>query len=87
MRNLSGLHTILDFLQHCVIPIKSSIPSLRMCLPKKGGFEQKTLCFKAILASQVLVLLLQQMAEAWSQGHCGVSAESTEGLSVSREAR
>lgn len=65
MRNLSGLHIIL---QNCVIPIKSSFPSLSMCLPKKGGFEQKTLCFKAILASQVLMLLLQQMAQAWQAG-------------------
>lgn len=39
-----------------------------MCPTKKGGFEQKTLYFKAILASQVLMLLLQQMAQAWQPG-------------------
>lgn len=42
-----------------------------MCLPKKGGFEQKILCFKAILASQVLMLLLQQMAQSWQAGTMG----------------
>lgn len=42
--------------------------SLSMCPTKKGGFEQNTLSFKAILASQVLMLLLQQMAQAWQPG-------------------
>lgn len=39
-----------------------------MCPTKKGGFEQKTLYFKAILASQVPMLFLQQMAQAWQPG-------------------